>query len=161
MVFPQTVELRCQPVQCVACLRIALRKANTLQSRALGAIMTSVAQQPGIYTKVQIHGSNGASVGVQTDTGATFVAGVSGIAQPPFNDVWTIPCEEQLLPQFQAKDRARFQQVDGTTHYHTLQIQDFRQAILEHPNNRLSRSALCVSIATCSKSCQPRGGQDR
>jgi hypothetical protein len=37
----------------------------------------------GIYTKVQIHGSNGASVGVQTDTGATFVAGVSGITQPP------------------------------------------------------------------------------
>jgi UDP-N-acetyl-2-amino-2-deoxyglucuronate dehydrogenase len=70
-------------------------------------------------------------VGVQTDTGATFVAGVSGIAQPPFNDVWTIPGEEQLLPQFQAEDRARFQQVDGTTHYHTLQIQDFLQAILE------------------------------
>jgi len=32
MVFPQTVELRCEPVQCVACPRIALRKANTLQS---------------------------------------------------------------------------------------------------------------------------------
>jgi len=109
-----------------------------LQSRALGALIASVAQQPGIYTKVQIHGSNGAALAVQTDTGATFVAGVSGIAQPPFNDVWTIPGEEQLLPQFQAEDRARFQQVDGTTHYHTLQIQDFLQAILEERSPLLS-----------------------
>jgi UDP-N-acetyl-2-amino-2-deoxyglucuronate dehydrogenase len=104
----------------------------------LGAIITSVAQKPGIYTKVQIHGSNGASVGVQTDTGATFVAGVSGIAEPPFNDVWTIPGEEHLLPQWQAEDRARFRQVDGTTHYHTLQIQDFLQAILAKRSPLLS-----------------------
>jgi predicted dehydrogenase len=97
----------------------------------LGAIVTSVAQRPGIYTRVQVHGSNGASVGVQTDTGATFVAGVSGIAEPPFNDVWTIPGEEHLLPQFQAEDRAHFRQVDGTTHYHTLQIQDFLRAVSE------------------------------
>jgi UDP-N-acetyl-2-amino-2-deoxyglucuronate dehydrogenase len=97
----------------------------------LGAIVTSVSQKPGIYTKVQIHGSNGASVGVQTDTGATFVAGMSGIAEPPFNDVWTIPGEEALLARFQAEDRAHFQQVDGTSHYHTLQIQDFLRAVLE------------------------------
>jgi UDP-N-acetyl-2-amino-2-deoxyglucuronate dehydrogenase len=96
----------------------------------LGAIITSLSQRPGIYTKVQIHGSNGASIGVQTDTGATFVAGVSGIAEPPFNDIWTIPGEEKLLALFQAEDRARFQQLDGTSHYHTLQIQDFLQAIL-------------------------------
>jgi len=96
----------------------------------LGAIITSVAQKPGIYTKVQIHGSNGASVGVQTDTGATFVAGMSGIAEPPFNDVWSIPGEEHLLAKFQAEDRERFQKVDGTSYYHTLQIQDFLQAIL-------------------------------
>jgi UDP-N-acetyl-2-amino-2-deoxyglucuronate dehydrogenase len=96
----------------------------------LGAIITSVAQKPGIYTKVHIHGSSGASIGVQTDTGATFVAGMSGIAEPPFNDLWTIPGEEHLLPGFQAEDRARFQQIDGTSHYHTQQIQHFLQAIL-------------------------------
>jgi UDP-N-acetyl-2-amino-2-deoxyglucuronate dehydrogenase len=96
----------------------------------LGAIITSVAQKPGIYTKVQIHGTNGASIGVQTDTGATFVAGMSGIAAAPFNDVWTIPGEENLLSAFQAEDRARFEEVDGTSHYHRLQIQDFLQAIL-------------------------------
>jgi predicted dehydrogenase len=100
------------------------------RSGGLGAIITSVAQKPGIYTKVQIHGTSGASIGVQTDTGATFVAGMSGIAAPPFNDIWTIPGEEDLLAGFQAEDRRRFEQVDGTSHYHRLQIQDFLQAVL-------------------------------
>ncbi len=100
------------------------------RSGGLGSIVTSVAQKPGVYTKVHVHGSNGASVGVQTDTGATFVAGMSGVSEPPINDLWTIPGEEHLLPGFQAEDRARFQQVNGTTHYHRLQIQDFLQAVL-------------------------------
>jgi predicted dehydrogenase len=99
------------------------------QSGALGAIVTSLSQRPGIYTKVHVHGSSGASVGVETDRGATFVAGVSEIADPPLNDVWTIPGEESLLAQFQAEDRARFQAVKATTHYHAVQIQDFLQAV--------------------------------
>ena len=101
------------------------------RSGGLGAIVSSLSQRPGIYTKVHIHGSNGASVGVQTDTGATFVAGVSGIFEPPFNDLWTIPGEEHRLAQFQADDRAAFQQVDGTSYYHRLQIQEFLRAVLD------------------------------
>jgi UDP-N-acetyl-2-amino-2-deoxyglucuronate dehydrogenase len=97
----------------------------------LGSIVTSLSQKPGIYTKVHVHGSNGASVGVETDRGATFIAGVSEIAEPPLNDLWTIPGEEHLLTGFQTEDRARFQQVSATTHYHALQIQDFLRAILE------------------------------
>ena len=95
----------------------------------LGSVVTSLSQRPGIYTKVHIHGSNGASVGVETDRGATFVAGVSEIAEPPLNDLWTIPGEEALLPSFQAEDRARFAEVNATRHYHALQIQDFLQAV--------------------------------
>jgi UDP-N-acetyl-2-amino-2-deoxyglucuronate dehydrogenase len=95
----------------------------------LGSIVTSVAQRPGIWTKVHIHGTSGASVGVETDHGASFVAGVSKVADPALNDVWTIPGEEHLLAEFQAEDRARFTQIDATTHYHTLQIQDFLTAI--------------------------------
>jgi predicted dehydrogenase len=98
------------------------------QNGGLGSIVTSVAQKPGIYTKVHIHGTNGASVGVETDRGATFVAGVSSIAEPALNDLWTIPGEEHLLAEFQAEDRARFAQADATTHYHALQIQDFLRA---------------------------------
>src|SRR5271166_5086449 len=74
----------------------------------LGSIVTSLSQKPGIYTKVHIHGSNGSSLGVETDRGATFVAGMSTIAEPPLNDIWTIPGEEHKLELFQAEDRARF-----------------------------------------------------
>jgi UDP-N-acetyl-2-amino-2-deoxyglucuronate dehydrogenase len=97
----------------------------------LGSITASLSQKPGIYTKVHIHGSNGASVGVETDRGATFIAGVSKIVQPPLNDFWTIPGEEELLAQFQAEDRAHFETIDAASHYHALQIQDFLRAILE------------------------------
>jgi predicted dehydrogenase len=102
------------------------------QNGGLGAIVTSVAQKPGIYTKVHVHGTNGASVGVETDRGATFIAGMTTVAEPALNDVWTIPGEEHLLAAFQAEDRARFTQIDAGTHYHALQIQDFLRAIREN-----------------------------
>jgi UDP-N-acetyl-2-amino-2-deoxyglucuronate dehydrogenase len=104
------------------------------QCGALGNIVTSVSQKPGIYTNVHVHGSSGASVGVQTDTGATFVAGMTSIVEPPINDLWTIPGEEHRLAQFQALDRERGKQIDATTYYHRLQIQDFLVAIrVERP----------------------------
>jgi predicted dehydrogenase len=96
----------------------------------LGSIVASLCQNPGIFTKVHIHGTSGASVGVETDRGATFIAGVSEVAEPPLNDLWTIPGEEHLLAQFQAEDRARFRLINPTNHYHALQIQEFLQAIL-------------------------------
>jgi len=98
----------------------------------LGSVLTSVAQKPGVYTKVHVHGSNGASVGVETDRGATFIAGVSGIAEPPLTDLWTVPGEEHRLVEFQAADRAAFAGVDGTTHYHAMQIRDFVRAVREN-----------------------------
>jgi UDP-N-acetyl-2-amino-2-deoxyglucuronate dehydrogenase len=97
----------------------------------LGSIVTSLAQKPGIHTKVHIHGSSGASVGVETDRGATFIAGVSGISEPPLNDLWTVPGEEDRLAVFQAEDRAHFAAVDAVSYYHALQIQDFLRAIIE------------------------------
>jgi UDP-N-acetyl-2-amino-2-deoxyglucuronate dehydrogenase len=96
----------------------------------LGAIVASLSQKPGIYTKVHIHGSSGASVGVETDRGATFIAGVSAISEPPVNDLWTIPGEEDQLSRFQADDRARFASIDAEIHYHALQIQDFLRAVI-------------------------------
>lgn len=101
------------------------------KSGALGSIVASVSQRPGLWTRVHVHGSSGASVGVETDRGPTFIAGVSEIAEPPLNDIWTIPGEEHRLAEFQAEDRARFQQVNATTHYHALQIRDFLCALLE------------------------------
>jgi UDP-N-acetyl-2-amino-2-deoxyglucuronate dehydrogenase len=98
------------------------------KSGGLGSVVSTLSTRPGIHAKVHIHGSNGASVGVETDRGATFVAGVSEIAEPPLNDLWTIPGEEGLLARFQAEDRARFAKVNATTHYHALQIKDFLEA---------------------------------
>ena len=98
---------------------------------ALGSIVVSNSQKPGLYGKVHVHGSNGASVGVQTDGGAMFIAGMSPILEPPLNDVWTVPGEEHLLEQWQAEDRATFEEIDATRHYHLLQDGDFLQAILE------------------------------
>jgi predicted dehydrogenase len=97
----------------------------------LGSIIASLSQKPGIYTKVHIHGSNGASVGVETDRGATFIAGVSTILESPVNDLWTIAGEEDHLARFQTEDRARFQEIDAMNHYHELQIEDFLRAIID------------------------------
>jgi predicted dehydrogenase len=95
----------------------------------LASITVSVSQKPGLFTKVHIHGATGASVGVETDSGPSFVAGVSSVVAPPLNDLWTIPGEEQLLAQFQAEDRAHFARIDATSHYHVLQIRDFLEAV--------------------------------
>ena len=80
---------------------------------------------------MHIHGSNGASVGVETDRGATFIAGMSAISEPPLNDLWTIPGEEDALAAFQAEDRAASRPIDAVSHYHALQIHDFLRAIIE------------------------------
>ena len=94
-----------------------------------GRSSTSLSQKPGIYTKVHVHGSNGASVGVETDRGPTFIAGVSAIAEPPLNDLWTVPGEEAPARRSSRPRTApRFAALDATTHYHALQIRDFLRA---------------------------------
>lgn len=97
----------------------------------VGSIVVSNSQKPGIYGKVHIHGSNGASVGVQTEGGAMFIAGMTSIQEPPFNDLWTVPGEEALLDQWRAADRAAFDVPDPALRYLTLQNQDFLEAILD------------------------------
>ena len=104
--------------------------ALRFQNGGLGSLVVSNSQNPGIYSKIHIHGENGASLGVQTDGGATFVAGVSSAIEPPVTDIWSVPGEENLLAQFQAEDRAAFQGLDATLHYHALQIRDFLTAII-------------------------------
>jgi predicted dehydrogenase len=85
----------------------------------LGSILVSLSQKPGIYTKIHVHGSNGASIGAQTDTGATFIAGMTEATAPPVNDLWTIPGEDVWVPPSPAVD------------YHELQDRDFLRALLD------------------------------
>lgn len=101
------------------------------KSGALGNVLVSNAQNPALYGKVHVHGSNGASVGVQTDGGAMFMAGMSTIEGPPVNDLWTVPGETDTLDRWVEEDAARFQQIDATKYYHEIQIRDFLQAVID------------------------------
>jgi UDP-N-acetyl-2-amino-2-deoxyglucuronate dehydrogenase len=102
------------------------------KSGALGNIVVSNSQNPALYGNVHVHGSNGASVGVQTERGAMFIAGMTGIPDPASLDLWTIPGEEQHPEQCLAADRALFATIDPTVHYIALQIEDFMEAIEEN-----------------------------
>ncbi len=98
----------------------------------LGNLILSNSQQPGLYGKVHIHGTTGASVGVQTDGGAMFIAGQTPILEPPVNDMWTVPGEENQLPVWVAEDAARFLAIDTMTHYFAEQLRDFCRAVAEN-----------------------------
>jgi predicted dehydrogenase len=98
---------------------------------ALGNIVVSNSQNPALHARVSVHGTNGASVGVQTDGGAMFVAGMSNIIEPPFNDIWTVPGEQSFLSKWKEEDAKLFASVNPTEHFHRLQIQDFLRAVIE------------------------------
>jgi len=101
------------------------------KSGAVGTIVVSNSQNPGLYGRVQVHGSNGASIGVQTDGGSMFVSGITTSVDPPINYLWTIPGEEHLLERWQQEDRALASRVDVMNYFHERQIEDFLQAIIE------------------------------
>ena len=98
---------------------------------AVGNIILSNSQKPGIYGKIHIHGSNGASVGAQTEGGAMFIAGQSSVLEPPVNDIWTVGGEENLLANWKKEDRAFFNQIDAGEYYIGLQINDFIETLIE------------------------------
>jgi UDP-N-acetyl-2-amino-2-deoxyglucuronate dehydrogenase len=101
------------------------------KSGAIGNILVSNSQKPGLFGKVHVHGDNGASVGVQTDGGAMFIAGMTGIAEPPVNDLWTVPGEENLLKKWITDDTRIFNSFDATIRYMQYQIEDFLHALDE------------------------------
>ena len=96
---------------------------------ALGNIVLSNSQKPGIYGKIHIHGENGSTVGAQTEGGAMFIAGMAPITEPPVNDLWTIPGEEGMLEQFTREDRELFNRVDPMVHFIRLQIEEYLEAL--------------------------------
>lgn len=95
----------------------------------LGNIIVSNSQKPGIYGKVHVHGENGASVGVQTDGGAMFIAGMSGILEPPINDLWSVPGEEDMLEKWKEEDSTHFNNIDPMVYYIERQIEDYLLAL--------------------------------
>jgi len=103
--------------------------ALRFESGAMGSIILSNSQRPGLYGKIHIHGSSGASVGAETDSGSPFISGVTENTEPPFNDLWTVPGEEHLLPVWKQEDGSRPWNI--MTHYHEVQLGDFLSAVLE------------------------------
>lgn len=101
------------------------------KSGAVGNIVVSNSQNPALYGKVHIFGENGAGVGVQTDGGAMFIAGMSAIAEPPCNDLWTVPGEADLLEGWKQADCDFFNRVDSMYYYHREQIADFLRAFFD------------------------------
>ncbi|WP_128548517.1 Gfo/Idh/MocA family protein [Larkinella soli] len=97
----------------------------------VGSITFSNSQKPGIYGKIHVHGQNGASVGVQTDGGAMFIAGMTSILEPPVNDIWTVPGEAERLGDWQKEDSDFFHSIDSFTYFFVQQLTDFCEAIRE------------------------------
>ena len=97
----------------------------------VGNIIVSNSQNPGIYGKVHIHGDNGASVGVQTDGGAMFIAGMTNILEPPVNDLWSVPGEEHILADWIKEDSDFFNRIQSMEYYHKLQIEDFIDGLIQ------------------------------
>ena len=100
------------------------------KSGALGQIILSNSVNPSLYGNVHIFGDNGASVGVQTDGGAMFIAGMTSIAEPPVNDLWTVNGEAEMLEQWKKEDSDFFNSIDYMNYYHERQIEDFLKAII-------------------------------
>ncbi len=100
------------------------------KSGALATLLASNSQNPALYGKVHIFGSNGASLGVQTDGGQMFIAGVSEIEEAPVTDMWNVPNSKDTLSELVKIDTDYFNSVDKMIYFHELHIKNFVQAIL-------------------------------
>jgi predicted dehydrogenase len=60
-----------------------------------------------------------------------FIAGMSGIAEPPYNDIWTVKGEESLLEKWKQEDADFFGNIDPTYYFHERQFEDFVNAVAD------------------------------
>ena len=74
----------------------------------MATITASNAQDPAQYGKVRVHGDNGASAGVQTGWRCHVYFGMSSITEAPYNDLWGVKEEENLLDQWKKEDEEIF-----------------------------------------------------
>jgi predicted dehydrogenase len=54
---------------------------------------------------------------------------MTGVAEPPVNDLWTVPGEERQLKKWVREDTNFFNRIDPTVYYMKCQIEDFIHAI--------------------------------
>ena len=58
-----------------------------------------------------------------------FIAGMTGVAEPPVNDLWTVPGEENMLREWIREDTETFNNCDPTVRYIQYQIADYLNAL--------------------------------
>ena len=105
---------------------------GTWKGEGGGVLVNQAPHQLALYGKVHVFGENGAGVGVQTDGGAMFIAGMSTITEPPYNDLWTVEGEADKLEDWKKGDCDFFNSVDSMYYYHQEQIKDFLHAVETH-----------------------------
>ena len=59
-----------------------------------------------------------------------FIAGMSSIEEPPYNDLWTVNGEEEKVDIWKKEDEEFFNTIDPIQYYHELQIKDFLYAVI-------------------------------
>lgn len=94
----------------------------------IATVTVSNSQNPPLYGNVHIFGESGAGIGVETDRGAMFIAGMSEIEHAPVNDLWSIEGGEKLS-DLQSEDDKFFKSLDPMTYFHSLSMKDFVQAV--------------------------------
>ena len=126
------------------------------KSGAVGNIVVSNSQNPGIHGRVQVHGSNGASIGVQTDGGSVFISGVTTEVDPPINYLWNVPGEEHLLEKWKAEDRELASRVNVMDYFHERQIEEFLESVIEgrEPMSTGEQGRVSVEIFTAVYRCE-------
>jgi UDP-N-acetyl-2-amino-2-deoxyglucuronate dehydrogenase len=107
--------------------------ALRFRSGALGVVECSVCQHPALFSRITIHGDNGASAGLLEQP-----EGMAGV-----NDIWTIPGEEEAARRWLEEDKG----INGFPQFHHLQIQEFLQAAADGRDPLVTGEAGRRSIA--------------
>lgn len=106
----------------------------------MATLLASNSQDPALYGRVHVFGSNGRSMGVKTDGGAMFIAGVSEIEEAPATDLWT--ADDTPLAALQDEDSRFFNSLpDKMIHFHQASIANFLAAVA-------GREKLCADGAS-------------
>lgn len=94
----------------------------------MATLLASNSQDPALYGRVHVFGSNGRTAGVKTDGGAMFIAGVSEIEEPPVADLWTV--DNTPLASLQDSDSKFFMGLeDKMIYFHQVSIGNFLAAV--------------------------------
>jgi predicted dehydrogenase len=107
--------------------------ALRFKNGALGVLECSVCQDPGLFSRITIHGDNGASASLLEQP-----EGMAGV-----NDIWTIPGEEEDARRWLQEETG----ISGFPRFHHLQIQEFLQAAAERRDPAVTGEAGRRSVA--------------